>query len=288
MPDLSESPKPVIFHNGELHRSDAPLVAVTDQVIVQGQGVFETLVAHKGEPFAFQRHIERLERSAELVGLSVPGQEKIAGSISLVMTESGFDQTAKSRIRITLTGGIGNTRFSSEPGEARLFIEVSPAPSFAESTSLITVPFPRNDRGALAGAKTINYGENVVALRLAKEAGADEAIFGNTQDLLCEGTWSNIFVFKGGKWITPPLSSGCLPGVTRALVLEQAVEIGTTIEEIDLKMSALASIEGAFLTSTLRDLQPVREVDGWQLPLLKPPGFSELEAAFQKLAAPKD
>lgn len=277
-----------MFHNGAVHDSSTPLIAATDQVIVQGQGVYETLVAHTGNVFAFRQHMERLEKSAVLMGIACPAQEEVADAISLTMVKSGFDKIAKSRIRLTLTGGIGDSRFSNTPGEAQLFIEVSPIPPIPDSISVVTVPFARNERGALVGAKTTNYGENIVARRMAREAGADEAIFGNTRDLLCEGTWSNIFVFKGGKWITPPLSSGCLPGVTRALVLEQAAKIGIEIEEMDFEMEALGSIEGAFLTSTLRDLQPVRQVDGWLLPLLQPPGFSELSLAFQKLTAPKD
>ena len=84
----------------------------------------------------------------------------------------------------------------------------------------MVVPWPRNELGALSGLKTTSYAENVRALAYAAERGGSEAIFANTAANLCEGTGTNIFVVAGGRLITPPLSAGCLAGVTRALVLE--------------------------------------------------------------------
>lgn len=275
--------KSVVFHDGQLHDGDTPLIAAADQAIVMGLGVFETLVAHGGRLFAFDRHLDRLEMSASVMGLPTPDREAIAEDMGKALVESGFHKTEKSRIRLTLTAGIGDRRFAEDGPEPQLFFEISPAPAFKEFASLVTVPFVRNERGALTGAKTISYGENAVAFKVAREAGADEAIFGNTRNLLCEGTVSNIFVYIDGKWITPPLTSGCLAGVTRALVLE----LGHEIEEIDFEMSRLGTIDGAFLTSTLRGLQAVGEIDGRKLPRQEPPGFPEMKSAFQELADPK-
>lgn len=281
-------PKSVVFHNGEFHERDTPLVAATDQALVMGQGVFETLIAHEGRLFAFDRHFERLEKSASLLGLEVPARDEVRTSIDEALLKSGFVEEMKCRIRLTVTGGVGDRRFSNDLGKSRLFIEASAAPNFKDFASLITVPFVRNDRGALAGAKTINYGENVVALGLAKKAGADEALFGNTRDVLCEGTWSNVFIFNGGRWITPPLTSGCLPGVTRAIVLEISEKLGIPISETDLEMGSLELIEGSFLTSTLRGLQPVEKIDGRSLPMPMPPGFQKLQNAFCSLTTSDD
>lgn len=144
----------------------------------------------------------------------------------------------------------------------------------------MTVPFVRNERSALAGLKTINYGENVIAQRLAREAGADEALFGNTLDCLCEGTWSNIFVYHEGGFLTPPLDSGCLPGVTRALVLELCRGLGITVREAVLSMDRLAEIEAAFLTSSLREIQVISFLNG--RPLSDPPGVAAIRDAYRK------
>ncbi|NEE51568.1 4-amino-4-deoxychorismate lyase, partial [Streptomyces sp. SID8455] len=119
-----------------------------------------------------------------------------------------------------------------------------------------TVPWTRNERGALTGLKTTSYAENVVALARARERGASEALFPNTVGRLCEGTGSNVFVVLDGRIHTPPVASGCLAGITRALAVEW-----TGAEESDLPMEVLAEADEIFLTSTLRDIQAVHRVD---------------------------
>jgi branched-chain amino acid aminotransferase len=126
---------------------------------------------------------------------------------------------------------------------------------------VITVPWTRNERGALAGLKTTSYGENVLALSRAHEQGAGEALFANTRGRLCEGTGTNVFVVLDGELHTPPLESGCLAGITRALVAEWS-----GARETDLPLDALERAEEIFLTSSLRDVQAVHRVDDRQLP----------------------
>lgn len=134
---------------------------------------------------------------------------------------------------------------------------VTPGHDPEPATSVITVPYRRNDVGALTGLKTTSYGENVLALAQAHAAGASEAVFANTRGQLCEGTGTNVFVVRDGELLTPPLSSGCLAGVTRALVLEWYGG-----READLPYDALTTSDEVFLTSTGRDVQPVVAVDG--------------------------
>ena len=141
----------------------------------------------------------------------------------------------------------------------------TPPPPHPATARVITGPFFRNERSPLAGLKTINYGDNVVALRLAREAGAEEALFANTRDELCEGTWSNVFVRIDGTWHTPPLSSGCLPGITRGVVIGLFEEHGLPLSEATLSYASLDRVESAFLTSSLREIQPVAAIDGKEL-----------------------
>ncbi len=124
----------------------------------------------------------------------------------------------------------------------------------------MSVPWPRNERAALAGLKTTSYAENVVALAAAKDEGATEALFANTNGDLCEGTGSNIVVAADGVLLTPPLSSGCLAGITRELLLE-------TVDVIEqpLPMDVLDRADEVFLTSSTRDLQAVSHIDGRQV-----------------------
>jgi branched-chain amino acid aminotransferase len=124
--------------------------------------------------------------------------------------------------------------------------------------SVVVVPWVRNERSAVAGVKTTAYAENVVALAHAKAAGAGEALLANTAGELCEGTGTNVFVVHDGVVRTPPLDSGCLAGVTRALVLAGCPEV----REERLTLDDLATADEVFLTSSTRDVQGVDAVDG--------------------------
>jgi branched-chain amino acid aminotransferase len=132
--------------------------------------------------------------------------------------------------------------------------------AWPETTSIVTVPWVRNERSAISGAKTISYAENLVALAYAHERHASEAVFANTVGQLCEGTGSNIFVVVDGVAMTPPLSSGALAGITRELVLEW-----TDAREEVLSHDVLQSAEEIFLTSSTRDVHPVCLVDGREI-----------------------
>ncbi len=141
-------------------------------------------------------------------------------------------------------------------------------------------PWPRNEGGALAGVKTTSYAENVVALSYARQQGAAEAIFANLAGNLCEGSGTNVFVVAGGRLVTPPLSAGCLAGVTRGLVIEWAGAV-----EEDLPLSALAGAGEAFLTGTSRDVQPIRSVDGVLLPAVPGPVTRKAADIFAERSA---
>jgi branched-chain amino acid aminotransferase len=154
-------------------------------------------------------------------------------------------------------------------------------PDWPATTDVLVVPWPRNEHSALAGLKTTSYGENVVALARAAESGAGEAIFGNLAGNLCEGTGSNVFCVVDGRLVTPPLSSGCLAGVTRALLLGAVPDA----VEADLPLSALASADEAFLTSTTREVQPIRAVNGRTLSAVPGPRTLAAAAAFSALTA---
>jgi len=164
-----------------------------------------------------------------------------------------------------------------------VIVACGPQPAWPPAADVAVSPWPRNERSPLAGVKSTSYGENVVALAHARESGAGEAVFANLAGRLCEGTGTNVFVGLGGRLLTPPLSSGCLAGVTRELVLE-LVEV----VEDDLPLAALASADEAFLTSSTRDVQPIRSV-GWSpLPGCPGPLTQAAAEAFRALVARND
>ena len=246
-----------VWMDGALCDERDARVSPFDHGLLTGDGVFETLKVYAGRPFALRRHLERLARSASGLGLALPDASVLRDALDEVVAGNRF---ADARVRITVTGGpspLGSERGSASPTVIVAGAPISPATG---PTDVAVVPWPRNERGALAGLKTISYGENVVALAYARARGATEAIFGNLAGNLCEGTGTNVFVGAGGRLVTPPLSSGCLEGVTRDLVLEV-----TDAVEDDLPLTALAQADEAFLTSTTREVQPIRAVDGHAL-----------------------
>jgi branched-chain amino acid aminotransferase len=252
-------------------------VSPFDHGLLTGDGVFETLKVYAGRPFAVRRHLERLARSASGLGLPTPDPTVLRGALAEVVAGNGLEDA---RLRVTVTGGpspLGSDRGASPPTVIVAGSPLGPPPG---PTDVATVPWPRNERGALAGLKTISYGENVVALAFARERGASEAVFANLAGNLCEGTGTNVFVAVAERLVTPPLSSGCLAGVTRDLVLDV-----TRGMEQDLPLAALAEADEAFLTSTTREVQPVRAVDGRALGAAPGPLTAAAAAAFAELVA---
>ncbi len=278
----SETPPPLsnLIHNGRPSHASEALVAVTDGAIRWGQGVFETLAVYQGRPFLAQAHLDRLRHAAARLDLHCPSDSILLNAMDSVLDSGGMRVAERSRLRITLTSPDHRRPDTSSTAPESWFVEASPCPDYRERTSVITVPFVRNERSALAGLKTINYGDNVIAQRLSREAGVDEALFGNTRDCLCEGTWSNIFVYHEGGFLTPPLDSGCLPGVTRALVLELCRGLGITVREADLPMDRLAEVGAAFLTSSLREIQVISSLN--DRPMSDPPGVAAIREAYRK------
>jgi branched-chain amino acid aminotransferase len=248
-----------VWVNGELTDVEDARVSPFDHGLLVGDGVFETLRVYDGRPFAWTRHLDRLEHSAEGLGLPVPERAVVQAAADAVLDANALREA---RLRITVTGGVqplGSERRATTPTVIVAASELRPVPG---TISVVVVPWARNERGATAGLKTVSYGENVRALAYAQARGAGEAVFPNTRDELCEATGSNIFVVDDDVVRTPPASSGCLLGVTRALVLELCAELGLAHEEATMPVDVLERAGEVFLTSTTREVQAVTRVDG--------------------------
>jgi branched-chain amino acid aminotransferase len=266
-----------IWVDGGLKDADEATVSVFDHGLTVGDGVFETLKAVHGTAFAVDRHIARLARSARGMGLPEPDGDEVRRACAAVLDANPMPF---GRLRVTYTGGLsplGSDRGRSRPTLVVALGESSPRP---QTTAVVTVPWTRNENGALAGLKSTSYAENVVALARAHEHGATEALFANTRGMLCEGTGSNVFVVVDGEPLTPPLRAGCLAGITRALVIEWA-----GAREADLPFEVLAEAEEIFLTSSLRDVQAVHRVDDRELPAAPGPVTAKALRVFAERSA---
>jgi branched-chain amino acid aminotransferase len=249
---------------GGLVPAEQAAVAVLDHGFTVGDGVFETLktvtYASVGVvPFAMDRHIARLSRSAAGMGMAMADPDEVRDAL-LAVCAANPELAAGGRLRITLTSGPGPLGSDRNPGGSTLVVAASPSSSWPATTTLAVSPWPRNDRSPLAGLKSTSYAENVLALAHAKSLGAGEALMGNLAGEVCEGTGSNVFVVADGRITTPPLTSGCLAGITRALVLEWSADAGIDIEQRSMDMADLARAQEIFITSSTRDVHPVQAV----------------------------
>jgi branched-chain amino acid aminotransferase len=272
----------LLWVDGALVDEAAARVSPMDHGLLTGDGVFETLRVYGGVPFAWDRHLDRLARSATALGLPLPDPTSLRAAAEAVIAANGLDDA---RLRITVTGGpapLGSERGDHAP---TIIVAVGQLRAWPETERVVVVPWTRNERGATAGLKTISYAENVRALAYAHEHGANEAVFANTRDELCEATGSNVFVVQDGVVRTPPESAGCLAGVTRAYVLELCASESIPYEEIALPIGALITADEAFLTSSTREVQAIVNVDGRSLPVAPGPVTQQVRDAFRARVA---
>ncbi len=248
---------PRVWLNGTLLDPSQARVVVHDHGLTVGDGVFETMRTERGVPFAVTRHLRRLRRSLAGLGLDLHwSDDDLRDALHTVAGELAIPAGQVGRVRLTVTGGPGPLGSGRDPGELTVFVAGSVGDPPPPTGTAVVVPWRRNEHSAVTGLKTTSYAENVVALARAHELGADEALFANTAGHLCEGTGSNVFVVLDGRIVTPPLSSGCLAGVTRELLLEVI-----DADERDLPVSVLAEADEIFLTSSTRDVQGQHRVD---------------------------
>ena len=258
----------VIWSNGRLYGPDDLLLSGVDHGVTVGDGVFETCAVYEGTAFALTRHLRRLTRSAVGIGLAEPDLDLVREGVAAVLAAAGPDA---GRLRITLTGGpgpLGSYRFAPQEQRQTVLVLAGPGAS-SEVSRVVRVPWVRNERSSVAGLKTTSYAENVVAVSEAYRLGADEAVLANTVGDLCEGTASNVFVERGGELVTPPLSSGCLAGITRELLLEWAAAAGLPVREGEpgeLRYDVLDEVgDGTthlMMSGSIRNVSPVVSLDG--------------------------
>ncbi len=268
----------ILWWNDQLLPLDQARLSPMDHGFLVGDGVFETLLARRGKAYAVTRHWQRLGRSCAAMKLETPPLDLIRNAIDEVLRAN---QVGDGRIRLTVTSGVGPAG-SDRGGQGQsLCITATTAKDWPAAEQLELSPWPKFSAGAMTGVKSTSYAENVLALAHAKKTGGGECLFANEKGELCEGTGSNIFIVRQGRLETPPLASGCLAGVTRALVLETAARLGIEAIEATHPIGILTpdQVDEVFLTSTTRDIHPVARIGSQQWPA-PGPVTSRLRTAF--------
>lgn len=235
-------------------------ISPTDRGLMHGLGLFETLLALNGVPVFTERHLARLTGSCESLGWSFSHPDMRESMVELLRRNDLTN--GRARIRLAVTGGSGVIQDLS-PGKDHLaWMTASPAPELPDATSAIVSPWPRNEHSALKGLKCASYAENIIALQHAARLGFEETLFLNTAGHLCEAATSNVFLVKSGTLITPSLDSGCLPGITRAVVMEMAQKLGIPCKEKSIPVDELNAADEMFLTSSIRGVMAVSRFGG--------------------------
>ena len=224
--------------NGISH-SDVSKLPNSD-ALLRGDGLFETILAIDDKPVALDRHLARLERSADKLQITLPASIDIKVGISNLLEA----QTGQSKVRLVVLS------------DGNWFISAEPLVESAQSVSLTKFSDPINSKSGLVGIKSISYGLSLLAVRKAKQLGFDDSIFINEEGFVVETGFSNLLILSGSTWQTPALSTGCLSGITRELLIKWF-----DVQEVELSYEQFLAKDAIYTTSCLRLIQPVKKVD---------------------------
>ncbi len=250
-----------ILHNDRIHEASSLILSPGQVGLLAGWGVFSTLRVADGVLFAFERHWARMERDAALFHvLLLEGPEELHGRLlKLVEANHAYDSTL--RVAIVRNGG-GMWAGPSTGRATDLIALTADTKDWGSGVKLAVQSQARHAACEFAGTKILSWAMNLTWLEKAQRRGFDEVILLNEQDEVAECTSANIFVANGNQVWTPPLSSGCLPGITREVLLHEIRVPGIEVREKPLRAADLEAADEVFITSTTRDLLPVLEMEG--------------------------
>ena len=270
--------------NGVLHAPDDAKVSVYDRGFLYGDSVFETIRTYGGEPFTLGEHLARLERSAAKIGIVTPiAAADLALEVRRAVRAARNDE---SYVRVTITRGSGplglDPALARDPLRVILVEPLTPLPGalYRHGVRAVTTRLDR-PADAAPGAKITNYLASLLAVQRAKAQGAHEALLLDARGHVLEGATSNVFVVQDGALLTPPEDAGILAGITRAQVLEIAGELSIPVRFATFHPAITA--QEAFLTSSLRELVPLIQIDESAVGDARPgPTTRAIHAAFRR------
>jgi branched-chain amino acid aminotransferase len=281
---------PVVYVNGRITGAHEATVPVYDHGFLYGEGIYETLRTYGQEPFLFAEHMGRLRHSAELMALDVPyTDERLLALVRETMDAATKGAPDEAYIRMLLTRGVGELSYNpAATPTPTLVIIVKPfvgpaAHTFTDGIRVSLVSVRRNHPDALNPMiKSNNLLNNALAMQEALRRGSEEALMLNQAGEIVECSQSNVFIVNNNVAVTPPVSAGLLPGITRAFVLDLARRSGIATREGRVTPEDLSRADEAFITGTTREVTPVIAVDRTAVGDSTPgPVTRKLAAAFR-------
>jgi branched-chain amino acid aminotransferase len=278
-----------IYIDGKYYDEKNAKVSVFDHGLLYGDGIFEGIRAYNGRVFKLKEHVDRLFDSAKAILLKIPLSHSEV--MRAVVETCRRNKLRDCYIRLVVTRGVGTLGLNPNRCKTPSLIIIAgkiqlyqPA-YYQKGLEIITVPTTRNLHSALNPAiKSLNYLNNVMAKIEANNGGCEEAVMLNAEGFVSECTGDNIFIVKGDRLSTPPLSAGALYGITREVVMGMAREDGMTVSEPNLTRYDLFIADECFLTGTGAELIPVVKIDGRVIGTGKPgPVTKRLVSEYQAL-----
>lgn len=268
----------IFYIDGEFVREEDATIAASDLSVLRGYGVFDYMRTYNGHPFYLDAHLDRLSNSARLIGLQLPhSQDEIRQIILDTIARNNHEEY---NVRIVVTGGSSPDNIIPI-GESRLLVYITPFKPMPQEwyTDGIKVVTEHSER-AIPQAKTINYIPAIIALNRASAVQALDAIYVTPDGHVLEGTTTNIFAFIGDTLVTA--EDGILHGITRRVALQLAAE-QFKVETRPLLLDELMKADEVFLTSSNKEICPIRQVDD-QVFTAPGPNTQRLMAAFTAYA----
>jgi branched-chain amino acid aminotransferase len=262
----------IVYLNGRLIPRSEAMVSIMDYGFLYGYGLFETMRAYSGHVFRLDSHLKRLASSAECLKIFIDTSVLRSSVIETILA----NRLKEARVRLTVSIGEGSPvpdLHSCHQPTIGIFATayIQPKPEIYDQGYRIIVSSTwRNSRSFLPQMKTANYLESLLAREEALSNGADDALLLNEKDYVTETSTSNIFIYANNTLKTPRLGNGLLPGITRSVVLELAVQHGIEILETDIHLEELLDADEVFLTNSIMEIMPVTAVNGKMIAAGKP------------------
>ena len=272
-----------VFLNGDFIEEEEANISVFDRGFLYGDGVFETLRIYNGKPFLLDRHLGRLSHGlgSLFIGEKYSFSEYLEFTSKLIERNNVIDGV----LRIQATRGPGKRGYSTTGNyDPTVLISLHEAPNVdlnnASPVKLATSIQVLSDHDPFSTLKTTNKLANIVALREAEKAGMDDALLTNHNGNVTEASGSNVFWIKDGALFTPPVSSGCLSGITRGMILELAITMNLPTAQQDITLAGLNDTESVFLTNSVREIQTVIQINDKSIAVS--PLISKLHSAYRE------
>ncbi len=274
----------IVFLNGEFVAEEDAVVSVFDRSFLYGDGLFETLLVHNAKLFRWNQHFERLCRGADSLKIKLPlrSHEFVRSAEQLIF----LNHMPHAILRLTLSRGTGPRGYSPKGADHPVLVmALHPAPPLEPHPPaqwrLVTSSVRLLADDPLAQFKTCNKLPQIVARAEAEAAGANEALLLNTKGFIVEAASSNLFWVQNGTLYTPPLASGVLPGVTRAIVTEICQKAKIPVQEENITPDKLLQVQGAFLSLSSSGI--IEAVTLNNQPLRQSPLTHQIRASYHAL-----